>query len=92
MNILEIYTHTRINCGAMGIAYIDQDFAWQHQIPLDELNENRQVEVLNRRPIESGNITHISKAGMKVHLPGEQLPMFVTKLGHYPIVIGSLWI
>jgi hypothetical protein len=44
--------------------------------------------VINGRPIESGDITHIAKVGMKVQNHWEQLLMFSTKLGHYPIVMG----
>ena len=92
MNNQEIPTHALIDCGATGIAFIDQHFACHHQIPLQELKEKKQVEVIDRRPIESGDITHIAKVGMKIQGHGEQLPMFVTKLGHYPIVLGIPWL
>jgi len=88
----EIPTHALIDCGATGIAFLDQDFAHHHQIPLQELKEKKQVEVINGRPIESGDITHIAKVGMKIQSHGEQLPMFITKLGHYPIVVGIPWL
>ena len=35
----EIPTHAPINCGATGIASMDQDFARHHQIPLQQLKE-----------------------------------------------------
>jgi hypothetical protein len=47
----------------------------------------KQVEVIDGRPIKSGDITHIAKVGMKIWNHGEQLSVFVTKLGHYPIVL-----
>jgi len=31
---------------------------------------------------------HIAKVGMKIQDDGEQLVMLVTKLGHYPIILG----
>jgi hypothetical protein len=62
----EIPTHTLIDCGAMVIAFIDQDFPRHHQIPLQELNDKNQVEVIDWRLIESGHITHIIKVGMTV--------------------------
>jgi hypothetical protein len=55
------------------------------------LKEKKQVEVIDGRPIESGDITHIAKIGMMIQEHGEQLPMFVTKLGHYPILLGIPW-
>jgi len=92
VNNQEIPTHALIDCRATGIALMDQDFARHHQIPLQELKEKRQVEVIDGRPIESGDITHIAKARMKIEDHGEQLPMFITKLGHYPIVVEIPWL
>ena len=71
---------------------MDQDFARHHKIPLQELKEKKQVEVIDGRPIESGDISHIAKVGMKIQEHREQLPMFITKLGHYPIVLGIPWL
>jgi hypothetical protein len=88
----EIPTHPLINYGATGIALMNQDFARNHQLVLQELNEKKQVEVIDGRPIESGDITHIAKVGMEVQGHGEQLLMFLTKLGHYPIVCGIPWL
>jgi hypothetical protein len=59
-------THALIDCGATVIALMDQDFACHHQIPLQELKEKKQVEVINGRPIESGYITHITKVGIPI--------------------------
>jgi hypothetical protein len=92
VNNQEIPTHALIDCGATGIAFMDQDFARHHQIPLQELKEKKQVEVIDGRPIESGDIPHIAKVGMKIQEHNEQLPMFITKLGHYPIVLGIPWL
>jgi len=66
VNNREIPTHALIDWGATGIACMDQDFARHHQIPLQELREKRQVEVIDGRPIESGDITHIAKVAMKI--------------------------
>ena len=87
VNNREIPTHSLIDCGATGIAFMDQDFARNHQIPLQELKEKKQVEVIDGRPIESGDITHVAKVGMQIQEHKEQLPMFIMKLGHYPIVL-----
>jgi len=88
----EIPTHALIDCGATGIAFIDQHFARHHEIPLQEFKDKKQVEVIDGRPIESGDMTHIAKVVMKIHGHGEQLPMFITTFGHYPIIIGIPWL
>jgi len=46
-----IQTHALIDCGATGIAFMHQDCARHHKIPLQELREKRQVEVLDGRTI-----------------------------------------
>jgi len=92
MNNQEIPTHVLINSGATGIALMHQDFARHYQIPLLELQEKRQLELLDGSPIKSGDITHIANVGMTVKDHKEQLPMVVTKLGHYPIVPGLAWL
>jgi len=88
INNQEIPPDALIDCGATGIASMDPHFARHHEIPIQELKEEKQVEVIDGRPIESGDMTHIAKVGMKIHGHGEQLPMFITKLGHYCIVVG----
>jgi len=91
-NNQEIPTHALIDCGATGIALMDQDFARYHSIPLQELKEKRQVEVIDGRPMESGDITHIATIGMMIQDHKEQLPMFLTRLGQYPIALGIAWL
>jgi len=92
VNNQEIPTHALIDCEAMGIAFMDQDFACCQQIPLQEQKQRRLAEVMDRRPIESGHITHSAKVGLKIQDHEEQLPIFITKLGYYPIVQGIPWL
>jgi hypothetical protein len=87
-----IQTHALIDCKATGIALIDQDFSRHHKVPLQELKENRQVQVIDGRTIESGDITHLAKVDMGIKDRKEQIPMFTTKLEHYPIVMGIPWL
>jgi hypothetical protein len=83
-----IPTNVLIDCGATGVAFMDQDFASHHQTPLQKTKEKKQVQAIDGRPIETGDIMHIANIGMKIHNHSEQLLMFATKLGHYPIVLG----
>jgi hypothetical protein len=83
-----IQTHELIDCRATGIAFMDQDIARHHKVPLNEHKEKRQVEVIDGWIIESGAITHLAEVGMNIHDHKERIPMFVTKLGHYPILLG----
>jgi hypothetical protein len=92
LNNKEIPTHALIDCGATGCAFIDQDFANHHQLSPHPLKTPRALEVINGRKISSGDITHIFEAQLSFHEHRERLPMFVTKLGHYPIVLGIPWL
>jgi hypothetical protein len=88
VNSQEVPTHSLMDCGATGVAAMDQDFTRYYQIPLQVLKQKKQVEVIDGRPIESGDITHIAKVGLPIQEQKEHLPIFITKLGHYPIVRG----
>ena len=86
-----IATHALIDSGATGIAFIDKDFARHHQLPLVPLSNPRSLEVIDGRPISSGDITHTTTVNLLINEHQEELPMFVTQLGHYPIVLGIPW-
>jgi hypothetical protein len=92
VNNQEIPPHALIDCRAMGIAFIVQEFPCHHPIPLHKLEEKKQVEVIDARLIESGDITHVTKVGMLIRYNEEQLPMIVMRLGHYPIILGITWL
>jgi len=72
MNDQEILTHALIDCGGTGMAFMDQDLARDHQIPLQGLKEKRHVEVIDGRPIESRDITYVAKVAIVIHDHKEQ--------------------
>ena len=87
-----ISTHTLVDCGATGFAFIDEEFASNHNFPLFKLKKPHYLEVINGRPIESGLITYMAKLKMIISGHQEKIPLFVTKLGHYSIVLGLPWL
>ena len=87
-----IRTFALIDCGATGFAFCDKDFLNSHQLPTFELKQPRQLEVIDGRPISSGDITHLTKIGLSINDHHEEIPMFVTKLGSYPLVLGIPWL
>ena len=87
-----ISTHTLVDCGATGFAFIDEEFACNHNFPLFKLKKPHCLEVIDGRPIESGLITYITKLKMTIAGYQEKIPLFVTKLGHYSIVLGLPWL
>jgi predicted aspartyl protease len=92
LNGKEIPTHALIDCGVTGYAFIDQDFANRHELPLRPLKTPHVLDVIDGRKISSGDITRLTEAHLSIHEHHKKLPMFVTKLGHYPIVLGIPWL
>ena len=82
-----VNTHTLIDCRATGIAFIDKEFVYHHQIREEKLKESRELEVIDGRHIESGTITTMAKLRLVIEEHQKQLPAFVTKLGDYSIVL-----
>jgi len=87
-----IPTHALVDCGATGYAFADEEFVRDHNLPLFKLTMPRTLEVIDGRLIESGTITHLTKLSMNINSHKEQIPMFITKLGHYPLVLGLTWL
>ena len=87
-----ISTHTLVDCGATGFAFIDEEFVHDHNFPLFKLKKPRCLEVIDGRPIESGLITHMTKLKMTIACHQEKILLFVTNLGHYSIVLGLPWL
>jgi hypothetical protein len=82
-----IQTHALIDCGATEIAFMDPEFACDNNIPLQYRREMRKVDVIDGRTIESRDIAHLANVEMGIQYQNKQIPRFVTKLGHYPIVL-----
>jgi hypothetical protein len=87
-----INTHALIDSRATGIAFVDKDFVRHHQLEEKEFQESRELEVIDGRPIKSGTIITMAKLNIGIQLHQEQLPVFVTHLGYYPIVLGVPWL
>jgi predicted aspartyl protease len=88
----EIQTYALIDCGATGYAFIDEDFAHHQQYPLCPLKNPHTLEVIDGHRISSGDITHIAEVQLSIQEHYKKLPIFITKLGHYPIVLGIPWL
>jgi hypothetical protein len=83
-----ISVKTLIDTGVTGFAFIDEDFTRRHTIKTHPLKSSRHLEVIDGRHIQSGAITHIVHLTLNINRYVENSPFFVTKLGHYPIILG----
>lgn len=87
-----VHTYALIDSGASATAFIDSDFATLHQFNLHELTRKYTLNVVDGRPINSGILSHRASTTMKISNHTEELSMFVTKLGHYPVILGIKWL
>ena len=82
---------TLLDDGATGFAFMDEAFAHRYQFPLIPLKKPCDLEVIDGRLVVSGQITHIVRAKLQIRNHVEEAFFFITKLGHYPLVIGIPW-
>ena len=85
---LAVQTRTLIDCGASGFSFVDEEFSHHYLLPMTPLQQPRIVEIIDGRPISSGDIHYFARATLAIQEHREQLPMFLIKLGHYPLVLG----
>jgi hypothetical protein len=91
-NYKKIPTHALIDCGVTGYACIDQTFTTHYKLPLRPLTTPRVLEVIDGSKISSGDITYLMEVCLDIQGHCEKLPMFVTKLGCYPLMLGIPWL
>ena len=77
--------------GATGYAFMDENLARQHNLPKYELQTPRPLDVIYGRPICSGDVNHMLTVFVKIGNHEEELPAFLTTLGHYILVLGIPW-
>lgn len=87
-----IMSHALIDCGATGYAFIDKDFVATNKFPLYPLKQPHAIEVIDGRPISSGEVTHMTKVELVINGHVETLPAFITSLGCYPLVLEQPWL
>ena len=89
-NNIPIYT--LIDCSAMGYIFVDDEFARYHSLLRYCLKTERELEVIDGRPIKFKNIIHITKISLFINGYKKRLLVFITHLGYYSLVLGKLWL
>ena len=70
---------------------MDENFARQHNFPKYELRTPRPLDVIDGRPIASGDVILMLMVFPKIGNHEEELSAFLTTLGQYKLVLGILW-
>jgi hypothetical protein len=85
-------THALVDYGCTGLSFINEAFAYQHNLPRYQLKNPKTVEVIDGHPISSGNITEYVEVQCTIGDHHETLTAYLTSLGHYPLVLGIPWL
>ena len=88
----KICTQILIDTGASGYAFISDSFAQSHNLPLTPLSAPIVLETFDGRPVVSGNLTHKTTLDISIGPHSECMPLLVTQLGHYPIMLEIPWL
>ena len=85
-------TVAMIDSGATG-CFINQNLVTRYQIPVKTKKIPRTLEVVDGREISSGIITESSdNVILEIEKHKERIQFDVTRLGHYPIILGTPWL
>lgn len=82
-----------IDSGAIGFAFMDEEFAISHGLSRTPLEHKYELEVFDGRTAQSGAVTDLVIGDVIIDQHTEtQVLYFLSKLGHYPIVLGIPWL
>ena len=87
-----VHIYALINNRASVIVFIDVDFAKLHHLELHSLKHQYKLNVVDEHSIDSGTVTHHTVSTMRMSNHSEDISMFVTKLGHYSVILGIKWL
>lgn len=86
-------TYALADSGAEGRAFVDESWARDRNLPLFPLRNPFALKVFDGSETDSGQVTHYVQCGMRIHDHFERKTRFyVTRLAHYPIVLGLPWL
>lgn len=86
-------TYALADSGAEGKAFIDESWARDRNLPLFSLRNPFVLKVFDGNETDSGQVTHYVQSGMRIHDHFERkIRLYVTRLAHYPIVLGLPWL
>ena len=88
----KIGSQAMIDCGATGFAFIDKQFVSQHNLPCHRLRVSRALQVINGRPVSSGDIAELVRVPPDIGGHKKGVAAFATSLSQYPLVLRIPWL
>jgi hypothetical protein len=89
---IKIDTYALVDCRCTGLCFMNEAFACQRNFPHYQLKIPNTVEVIDGRPISSGDITEYVEVQYTIGDHHETLTTYLTSLGHYPLLVGIPWL
>jgi hypothetical protein len=80
-----------VNNGGIGITFMNESYTHKYSFPVYPYSNFRTLTMVDDRPIAGGILTHYTWISIKISDHIEQLPIFLTSLGHYPVILGVKW-
>ena len=88
---IRTYAMTDTGCEPRGL--IDESWARDNGLKLEPLKRPWKLRVADGNEVDSGSVTHYVCVPLRIHDHREEKSrLYVTKLGHYPVILGLPWI
>jgi hypothetical protein len=71
---------------------MNDEFAYQYNFPYYQLKTPKTIEVINRQPISSGDITEYVHIDYTIGDHYKKPIAYVASISHYPLILGILWL
>jgi hypothetical protein len=71
---------------------MNDEFARQHNFPYYQLKTPKTIEVIDRRPFSSGDITEYVHIDCTIGDHHEKLIAYVASISRYPLILAILWL
>ena len=86
----EFPTHALIDTGATA-NFVNKALVSSLNLP-QQVQQPRQVFVIDKRPIKSGLVTHCMPTTLVIHDHQEEITLQIADIGDYPIILGIPWL
>lgn len=86
-------TYSLLDTGCEGYAFMDYIWAKEHRLPIHNLRRPFKLYGFADEIEDAWTIRHYTRCDLKTGDHAEKgVPLFLTRLAHYPIVLGTPWL
>ncbi|RYF06361.1 MAG: hypothetical protein EOO77_27005, partial [Oxalobacteraceae bacterium] len=86
-------TYSLLDTGCEGYAFMDHAWAKEHRLPIHTLRRPFKLYGFADESEDAWTIRHYTRCDLKTGDHMEKgVPLFLTRLAHYPIVLGTPWL